>query len=328
MAELLIAAAAAGGVGAVPSAMAGQKGDVETKAHAVIDNNALADRVKKNIANGSYRELEPAMVTDYASLAKVASDAGHRGKPRIFQDIDNHNSVPVVYMDGKLEGRPIIIANSAAIKVTPEYAKAYAVVSAEEMRSWVLASKAGMPKEVSDAFAKLSAKQGLPKPPPVYLDRGDTSPIPRAETAFTYKGETVIVLNRAKMQQKPNELLGSLAHEGGHVVNKDLSAEKLAATTNDPALSRAVEDDADKQAKHLCRPADLADSLETAMAARARRSMQLTPGLSQADALNRLAETRDTSSHKSFRDRVKGIRELPENTPGCVSIPPEGGRKR
>lgn len=315
-AELLIATSALSGV--VPPAIAGQKRMSETEVS--IETAALAKSIRENVAKGNYRELEPSMVTDYKSLAKVSVDAGHTGSPRIFHDTENYNREPSVLVVGSLNSRPVILANSAAIKVTPEYAKAYAVVSRQEMQGWVLASKAGMADSVSKAYARLAAKQGFAKAPPVYLNPDDRSTVPSAEAALTHSGESVLVVNRAKLRQSPAEVLGSLAHELEHVVKGDTSPERMAQALNDPAISRSFERDADNGAKHLCRPVYLAQSIQTAVEAKAKRSAQLVPNLSQADAIKRLAEVKENSTHPSFAQRIKAIRQLPENTPGCVSI--------
>lgn len=325
IAELLITASAVGGM-AMPASASPKLSDAEP-VHA-YDGGALARSVQDNVKKGNYRELTPAMVTNYKGLVTVVSEQGYKGEPRIFFDTENFRREPEVIVLGKLEGRPIAVANSAAITVTAEYAKENTVVSAEEMRDWVLASKAGMPREVTEAHAKLAAKMGLSKTPPVYLNMADKSSVPKAEATITYKGEGVILINRAKMRQKPNELLGSIAHEDKHLRNGDVTPARMAAATNDPALSRAMESEADNGAKDLCRPSDLADSIQTTMAAKAQRNTTLRQGLTQEDALRGLAEANDRSTHSSFVERVKAIRGMKENTPGCISLPEEGGRKR
>lgn len=323
--ELIIAASAAGGGGL--SAQAAEKGSEPLEAISVMDSKTLSARIRQGIAEDDYLELAPALVRNYAELEQAVKEMGYAGKPIIYHDTTNGRRVPEVTVLGKLEGKPVVLANGAAIKVTPEYAKLYAMVSPKEMAGWVLARQAGLPQTVLQAHAKLSAKQGFPKPPDVYVNLRDKSPLPSAQTAFTYKGEHVILLNKAKLRQPPAEILASLAHENEHVAKKDVQPENMAEAINNPAYSRSREYAADQGAAHLCRPGALADGIDRIIRMKARRAAILSDNLSPQEALRRYAETGERSTHPSFVDRVQRIRQLPENTPGCISLF-DSGRKR
>jgi Zn-dependent protease with chaperone function len=316
LAELLIAASAASGVGC--SSVVTTTSVAEPVGF--MNSRELAEEIKSKLADDTYRELTPKMILNYQELAEGVLKQSYQGTPRFFQDTENEKRTAEVRVLGKLENRPIVIINAAALKVTEEYAERYAVFFPEEMRDWVPAEKAGMQHSVLSAHAKLSAKQGLPAAPEVFVDVSDESPVPRAGVAFTYERKPAIVVNRAKVQQEPRQVLGSLAHENEHVVNKDVEPSRMAAAMNDASLSQALELAADEGAKHLCRPSDFADSLKTTMLAMAKRSATLNGKVTTEDAFKRISEADDMSTHPSFEERIKRIRQLPENAPGCITL--------
>lgn len=324
--QVALALSVAGNAGSAPPSVPVQATTINTSLlQAVDDPQRHAESLKTiadNLQSGTYIELTPKLAANYEELANYAKENGYRGEPKIYLDNVNKKSTPHIFMLGAPEGTPRVVANFAALKITTEYVKRFMKLTEADVKPYTPARKAGVPALLLKKVAELSKKQGLDSPPELYVDMNDKDDFASVTSFVTADtGRKIILMSPSKLKQPFEVILGSISHENEHFLNGDMEDAKYAAANNERSFSRSIEKAADRGAKHLCRPGALADSLEIAAAANVKRIMGREPGLSEEEARQKAGAVAEYDEHPSYVERIKAIREMPENTPGCISVP-------
>ncbi|NBO17945.1 MAG: hypothetical protein EBV03_01730 [Proteobacteria bacterium] len=165
--------------------------------------------------------------------------------------------------------------------------------------------------KVLENYREVARIVGLEPPPQLVIDMDDKSIVPAATSSKTSDGKDIIIINASALSQLSLPEQRQLwAHEFGHTMNRDTTADDVAQTHNagKPELYRKKEFAADAHAAALGSPADTIGFLKKmkALAVMEFQANNPTASMKDFDAIY----TAPGASHPSFDERVQRVEDI------------------